>query len=328
MIKNILTGMMRPVQVCLAPEGAGGTGGGSNASGGQQQQQQQQQNDDQQQQDYKSPLDDVDADLLDDETAEKVQKANAELQRLQKLVATQTGLGDTVTKLQQEIARLQQGQQQQNQQQQQNNEPTFEDEVYDELVASGYPKDNNTRAIAKANAKVFARYSERSQEHFNKQLEPLAGRVIEQQLTQDFQALQEANEAMEIPEVAQEVWNRVNNMSKKGLEVNQAVMHNVMKMVHYDYLQNPNQQNQQQQQQRQTAPPPRMNQQGNGNGGSTRHTYPGAGHMVRTPNRSASTGDDLDPETKAALSTVTQIWDGYDWKARANGKQATNPRRR
>lgn len=317
--------MMRPTQVYLAPEGAGGgsEAASGNAGPGAQQQQQQQSGGQQQQQQNEPPkfLSDIDDDLMDDDSRKVIENARTEMQDMHKRLQSVGEAEAKVKLLEQQLQQLQSGNGGgQQQQQQQNSEPTLNDRLYQNLINDGY-KPEEAKHLAKTLGKTLDTYSEEVQGYVDAKTQPMVARLMQQQLQGSFQQLQSARaEAMAIPEVAQRVWERAENLQRQGMEVTYAVLENIMKQAHYDHITDPKNQQQQQttqpvrQQQQQTTMP-------NGNGG-TRFTYPGAGHIpvVTRSSSAASDVNNLDPETKAALEKVDGVW--KNWAPPGQNKQA------
>lgn len=289
-----LIGMMRAPQIYLAPDGAGGNGGAAT-------------------QDPKDDDDNIDLgldpDLLDDESRVKYEDHKKKLQGLQTRLKEAKTTKELLDRVQAELEQLKQGQHQQHrQQQQQTEEQTFEQEMVELYVAQGLSREDATKA-AKVNAPIFGKFAERVTGHMGETLAPVASQVVQGRLTQDFSTLQTQDWRVSIPDIAEDVWQKSQNIAKSGGQVSLPVMQNLLKIAYVDFMdknpdyefeggQPPRQPQQQQQQQR----PPMNN--------GTRFTFPGAGHNPQGPRQTTRTTPS-DPAIDAAMANIKQHWKGW-----------------
>lgn len=298
MLKNILTGQIRPTQIFLAPEGAGGAGGAGSADPGA--------DDIQIPDEFKVDFGDFDPDLLDEKSREAWDKGQENLQRMQKLAAKLAKGGDT-TALQNEIQQLRQQLQGQQQQKKTDEPETIEDKLAAHYRAVGVPE-ANIPGMVKLNAPMFRDMEARTAEHINGTLAPLHQKIQNQTAATAFEEVTGNDPRFQIPEVSQAIWDKTQAFIKAGVEVDEKVLLNVGRIAYMELMDDPKMA-----EKYATLPQKQFNTGGNMFTSTrtiptttTRHTYPGAGSHVQQPTKGQRSGiDDLDPDTRAAVTAVT-----------------------
>lgn len=303
----------------MYPEDDGGNtiGGGQGGQNGQQQQQQGDPNGQQQQQQPQSALDTIDLDLLDDNTRAAVERARAELTTAMQQAHQARDYQSRYDRLVAEQQRSQQQQQQQVQREDQK-QPTFEEELEATYIAEGIPP-AQAKAHAKLNAKIFGKFSDRVTGFVDGRVAPVAGSVAMNNASLMFQDALQQSQRLQDPDVAQRVWEAVEATVRQGGQVSNDMIENLSKIYHVDISEarghnggnrgTPMFQPQHQQQQQIIQ------------NGSTRHTFPGAGHLAVRTQPQRPTGSDLDPETAAAVAaTKVAMGNSFSWANNSKGK--------
>lgn len=250
----------------------------------------------------KTPFDEIDLDLLDTNARAAIEKAKTDFATNAKSLEESATHKAKAELLQAEIDKIKatanSNSNPQQQQQQLKSEPTFEDEIRQSLREGGITDPQVLEANVKLQLKMFDKFGERVGASLGKVLEPIQRGNNETTATQIFSDLRQSNVRMQIDEVAEAVWTKVEGMIKGGHTPTQAVIENFAKIAHADYLDsNPNSPNLQK-----PTPPVRQNT-------STRFTFPGAGHNPQV--RPTGAVDDLgglDAETAAAIGSTKQEW--------------------
>lgn len=289
-----------------------GGGGSSSGEGGNQQQQQQQ----------AAPVDPfagIDLDLVDEGTRNAIVAARQQLATANQTAAQARDWQSKHDKLAADIARQQQqgnqNQQQQQQRQQQQAEPSFEQELEQTYLEQGFNAEQS-RSMAKVQAAVLGKFAARTEKFVSGQTQPMAGTLAMTNATMMFQQLQQNDQTaryFSVPEVNQQVWERVQANIAQGVDMTPGAVVGLAKILMVDHLES---------QQGNgggpitlpfAPPPPPVN---NGNQQqNTRFTFPGAGHSVVRPNVRPKAP--VDPETDAAVkSTIAAM---RQWQPKGGG---------
>lgn len=262
---------------------------------------------DDQKEKIKTPFDEIDLDLLDTNARAAIVKAKEHFATNAKAIESAATDKARAELLQAEVDKIKataNSHSQQQQQQKQSSlqgEPTFEDEVRAQLKAAGITDPNVLEANVKLQLGMFDKFGERVGNTLGKVLEPIQRNNNETTATQIFTDLRQTNSRLQIDEVANDVWAKVDKMVQAGHTPTAEIIANFAKIAHADYLDsNPNSPNLKQQ------PPPVIQQRQNT---ATRYTFPGAGHNPQV--RPTGVVDDiggLDAETAAAIGMTKQEW--------------------
>lgn len=250
----------------------------------------------------KTPFDEIDLDLLDKDSRAAVEKAMSVFATNAKLIEGAATDKARAELLQAEVDKIKAtaNANSQQQQQQKSSEPTFEDEIRQSLKEGGIIDPQILEANVKLQMKMFDKFGERVGASLGKVLEPIQRGSNETAATQMFTELRQSNSRMQIDEVAEAVWTKVDAMIKGGHTPTQGIIENFAKIAHADYLDsNPNSPN------LKSTPITPVSRQNN----STRFTFPGAGHNPQL--KPVSVIDDiggLDAETAAAIGMTKQEW--------------------
>lgn len=274
-----------------------------------------------------NPFANIDKDLLDDRTRAAVEKAEGQLATLANQAKQSSTFQSEVDRLKGELATTQEQvrqaadpnrqRQQQQQQQQQQQPPTFEQEILDTYIASGLePK--VAASLAKMNAGLFEKHSERLIQQVDARYQPVVANTLERNTVDAFQNAQQ-NDPLGIlqnPDIAQRVWERADEMSKRGQLVDEKVLTNLARIYYVDYLEanggapSSANGNELHLQSSTTVPnmvsspsPARSNM-------NTRHTYPGAGNQPRIPINSPRRNGPppMNSDERAAMEATTASW--------------------
>lgn len=284
-----------------ATTGASGNGGNVTSqpagAGGEQQQQQ------------SGLYDTIDWDKLDPQTRTVLEAARTDHQRLATEAATHS------TQLEQERQRTLQLQQQLGA------PPRTEtakepDPILDGITATLRSK-GFTQAQIDQQAPILADVMKSALPTFRAaighDLAPLAGSVIAHENTNNFTVAQQDPIGMAIfadPEVAQAVWNVVEQQTKAGKTFSPDAVLNYAKMVYTEHQFTKLNGNNQQQQQQQQQPPatsaffPQMNQPAPINRSTGGFSFPGANLRPLVSGTPASTGVAVNEETRVALAAT------------------------
>lgn len=205
-----------------------------------------------------------------------------------------------------------------NGQTQQNQDPDAQSlkDLEDILIAEGVdPK--FAPAQARILHKTSAKMAEKLQAQIGKDLQPFASTIVSREAEFAWQQAVATDKtgALQNPEIAQTIWDKVQLMAQNGQQVNATIVQNLTGMEVFARMQNgtfnpstPTTQVQQTQQQQQFPNVGRL-------------TYPGAGNNTTRPvpfdpNAARTT---LDPDTDAALQTVYREWNKGDGAVKAPG---------
>lgn len=247
-----------------------------------------------------SPFKDIDRDLLDDEARGKIEAAEAKFfaafdksSEIDKLKADhqkeidgiRKNSNPTTTATKTDPAPL-----------------TMEDEVRAHFKAAGIEDPKVLEANVKLQMGILSKFGDRMGKTLEGVLQPLQKSQNENAATQAFMELRESDENFAIPEVAQAVWDKVQEYIQGGATPTKELIEN-LGYIHFGKHMKANPDNKVKIQPRQTTPPRTMpNTQ-------TRHTFPGAGHHAIQPNRQSNNGlDPMDSETEAAMLATKQEW--------------------
>lgn len=260
------------------------------------------------------PFKDLDLDLLDPATRSAIERGRTEMARLNGQAKLASSFQSDRDRLKAEHEKLQQSlhsmqnQQRQHQQQQQRQEPTFEDELIDNLVANGLTPEQ-AKGAAKLQMGMFERFERRFEGKIGQRLAPVVGQVFDQQAQGAFEEAKQNDHfgAMDIPEVAEAVWKNISELAQQGRQVTPEVAENLTAIYYSRYLRetggqmptNGEHQSRQQQSQRPNLPPP-VNT-------NTRYSYPGAGIHARPPQQQQK-GTPVSADEAVAMAATTALW--------------------
>ena len=250
----------------------------------------------QQQSQTEDPFAGIDFDMLDESTRTKLTQAKEQFATVAKTLSQKDQELATARGAQSEadrrLAELQRGQQQHQQAQ----PPTLEQELTQTYIDEGLEPAAAARA-AKIQVKVLGKFEGRIKSEIGRDLQPMAATVGTQQASNAFLEVQQSDRlgAMQIPEVAQKVWETAQGMANNGQVVTAQILSNLRGIYYMEHLEAGGQQAVQIPQQTQ------QRQQ------STRFSYPGAGAVARQQVQpSVQTNGTLDRETQAALDATLQ----------------------
>jgi hypothetical protein len=250
------------------------------------------------------PFAGIDLNDLDVETRKTVEKAKAEFASLQKKFEDT----EKARKVEEEQKkgfqkRYDEMFAKQGQQTPPDPEVQLRKEVVQLLISEGLPP-----AQAEAQAPIFiklnARFAENLKKDIGRDLAPFAGSVLSQQATTEWHKAVEADAqgkvaALQNQEVAQLVWDEVQNMVKAGQNVTAQTILNLRGMIYTDYLEKGGEPTQMQN----TPPPTRLPNMG-------RTSYPGGGSVPFRPQQTDPNAakHSLNQDTLAALEAVQKDW--------------------
>jgi len=253
------------------------------------------------------PFANIDFDMLDESTRAKLTSAKEQFATIAKAVSQKDQELATARGAQSEadrrLAEFQRGQQQQVQTQ----PLTLEQEITQEYIEQGLEPEAAKRA-AKIQAKVLGKFESRFKSEIGRDLQPMAQSVGIQQAAAAFAEAQQSDRigAMEIPEVAQKVWETAQGMASNGQIVSKQILANLKGIYYTEHLEAGG---------KQAVAQPQQNQGQQHQG--TRFTFPGAGSFAqRQPQPTQQRGyGSLDPETQAALDATLQ---SANWPKKKN----------
>lgn len=303
MNKRILFGQIVPAQLMFDPPQGNGQGEGGSGASNQQQQQQQTPTD---------PFADVDLDLLPENAREAIKQSRSTLQSLQSQNANAQQFQTRAQELEAQLRETQAQLQQRTSPQSGKTEPTTQEgklEAY--YIANGLPE-AQAKSIAKMNKGAFEIFAEGIKQEMGQQFSPIAGQVIANTAEDAFHSAAQADKVgwTQIPEIQQQLWDRVQQMAKQGQMVNPQVAENLAKIFWYDHQSNagqttsvvpfPIQQNQS---------PHSIPNMGNQNfQQQSRFSFPGAGSVNTPRNQGNGQTQMVDAETQAAINATTGSW--------------------
>lgn len=285
-------------------------GQGEGVQGGNEGNQGQQQQNQNQQQELESPFKGIDLNLLDDQTRQSIQRAEAQLKdfhgRANQASIYQSEKDKVTAQLQlaqQSLQQLQNQSQQQQARQQQQAEPTFEEELTQTYIEGGLQPDQ-AKAAAAMQAKILGRFGNRFQQQQDQRFAPIIGNVVDSNTQRAFQEAiaTDSHGLFQNQELAQKVWEQAEQLKQQGQLVSPQVLHNLARIYSFDMQSSgglPQGNAQPFQQQQFLQPPMQQNQQ-------TRFTFPGALSHVKQPNQQQQ--DNVDPETQAAMAATVSGW--------------------
>lgn len=302
MNKRILFGQIVPAQLMFDPPVGNGQGEGGTGASNQQQQQQA----------PTDPFADVDLDLLPENAREAIKQSRSTLQSLQ---SQNVNAQQFQTRAQQLEAELNETRAQLARstppQSGTKPEPTTQEaklEAY--YIANGLPE-AQAKSIAKMNKGAFEIFAEGIKQEMGQQFSPIAGQVIANTAEDAFHSAAQNDKVgwTQIPEIQQQLWDRVQQMAKAGQMVNPQVAENLAKIFWYDHQSTgqqttsvvpfPNQQN----------TPHSIPNMGNQNfQQQSRFSFPGAGSVNTPRNQGNGQSQVLDAETQAAINATTGSW--------------------
>lgn len=296
--------------------GASSNGDDSNASN------QNSNQDGNQQQQQQDPFANVDLDLLDDKTREAIETARKQFQQVSHQANQARSFQSKHDQIQAQLQQLQnQNSQRQTQssQQQQQQPVTLEDELYATYVESGI-EEGAARKAAQLNSKIFGKFASRIDSRITERMAPIANTVVDSNAESAFESVKSDDSIgiFRIPEVAQRVWEKTQELAEEGQLVSPQVVRNLARIYYVEHQENGGQivMN--------DSNDPNLQQLQNGNGGGrfnnpppsgqgghqtqTRFTYPGAGASIRRPASQQTNASVLDSDTLAAITATVGNW--------------------
>lgn len=291
----------------------GGTVHGDLTGDPTQQQQQQQQapppGQQQQQQQAPPPPDpfkDIDLNMLDETTRNAIVTGRTEIARLHGRALTASQLQSERDKLlhangqyQQQLQHAQS--QRPKQQQQQQAEPTMEDKLCEMLMATGLTE-TQARPAAKYQASMLDMFGATMEAKIGQRFAPVVGNVMQQNAVAAFNEVKSKDELgiLQIPEVAEAVYQSLNDMSARGEMATSQVAENLAAIYYYKHIRENGGTPNMTPNIPQPPAPPQVQQ--------TRFTYPGAGIHARPPLQQNNGPAAMTAEESVALAATTAAW--------------------
>lgn len=302
---KILFGQIRPAQLMFEPAQGNGQGEGGGGASNQQQQQQA----------PADPFADVDLDLLPENAREAIKQSRSTLQSLQSQNANAQQFQTKAQQLEAELNETRAQLQRSTSPQSGNlrtSEPTTQEAKLEAYYIQQGLSEVQAKSIAKMNKGAFEIFAEGIKQEMSQQFSPIAGQVIANTAEDAFHSAAQNDKVgwTQIPEIQQQLWDRVQQMAKAGQMVNPQVADNLAKIFWYDHQSTgqqttsvvpfPNQQN----------TPHSIPNMGNQNfQQQSRFSFPGAGSVNTPRNQGNGQTQVLDAETQAAINATTGSWD-------------------
>ena len=109
---------------------------------------------------------------------------------------------------------------------------------YEKILISKGVSAENAKVQADIMVEMFGAHAEQIKQEIGRDLAPMAGSVLQREAEQSWEVAttQDKSGAFQIPEVAQKVWDNVQQMTQNGQSVNAATVVNLKRMFYAEHL--------------------------------------------------------------------------------------------